>query len=163
MMDATWATRRLEQRLARIHGRIPGPPMPATEQGGKQMFSLSDRSKAKLSGVHHDLVRVVELAMTMTREDFMVGEGIRTLERQLELVAAGKSQTMKSRHLTGHAVDLWCLDGGKVVWDMPRYRRLAEIVEKAARAVGVPVEWGGNWKSLRDGPHFQLPRDQYPD
>lgn len=125
-------------------------------------FTLSDRSKKRLQGVHPDLVRVVERAIELTPVDFVVTEGLRTKARQKELVAAGASQTMNSRHITGHAVDLAALVGGKVRWDWPLYSKLAEGMKTAAIELDIPLEWGGDWKSLRDGPHFQLPWKDYP-
>lgn len=121
---------------------------------------LSQRSLNNLKGVHPDLVKVVMLAAT--RAEFVVTEGVRTLLRQSELVKAGASQTMKSRHLTGHAVDLAALVGGEVRWDWPLYTKLAVAMKSAATECGVPLEWGGDWESLRDGPHFQLPWKEYP-
>jgi peptidoglycan L-alanyl-D-glutamate endopeptidase CwlK len=85
------------------------------------------------------------------------------MDRQAELVRAGKSQTMRSRHLTGHAVDLAALDeAGRVTWARPAYEALASQMKTAAAAEGVPVEWGGDWRSFFDGPHFQLPWASYP-
>jgi peptidoglycan L-alanyl-D-glutamate endopeptidase CwlK len=123
---------------------------------------LSARSLQRLNGVHPDLVRVVKRAIELTGVDFAVTEGLRTLARQRELVTAGASQTLRSRHLTGHAVDLVALVGGKVRWDWPLYPRIAESMKAAAKELNVPIEWGGDWKSLRDGPHFQLPWKAYP-
>jgi peptidoglycan L-alanyl-D-glutamate endopeptidase CwlK len=93
---------------------------------------------------------------------FMVLEGLRTPARQKQLVAKGASKTMRSRHLTGHAVDIAPLLGGKVSWDWPLYHRLAPIVKRAAAAENVPVEWGGDWRTFKDGPHWQLPWAKYP-
>jgi peptidoglycan L-alanyl-D-glutamate endopeptidase CwlK len=112
--------------------------------------------------VHADLVRIVERAIELTEVDFTVLEGMRGVARQKELVAAGASQTMNSRHLTGHAVDLGALVGGKVRWDWPLYHLIADAMKRAASELGVPLEWGGDWKSFKDGPHFQLPRNRYP-
>jgi peptidoglycan L-alanyl-D-glutamate endopeptidase CwlK len=85
------------------------------------------------------------------------------MDRQAELVRAGKSQTMRSRHLTGHAVDLAALDeAGRVTWARSAYEALASQVKAAAAAEGVLVEWGGDWRSFFDGPHFQLPWASYP-
>lgn len=125
------------------------------------MFKLSKRSRDSLQGVHPDLVRVVERAIQLTEVDFVVIEGLRTPARQAELVKAGASQTQNSRHLTGHAVDLaaWV---GTVRWDWPLYPRIATAVKQAAKELGVPIEWGGDWTSFKDGPHFQLPRKAYP-
>jgi peptidoglycan L-alanyl-D-glutamate endopeptidase CwlK len=130
--------------------------------------ALLPRCRARLQGVHPDLVRVVELART--RAPFIVTEGLRTRERQAELVARGASRTMNSRHLTGHAVDLayWLDDGdghpenGEIRWDWPLYARLGEVVKQAARELGVAIVWGGDWTSFRDGPHFELDRRVYP-
>ena len=120
-------------------------------------FQLSERSQERLKGVHPDLVRVVDLAIEQSPLDFMVTEGLRTKAQQAKYVAAGKSQTMNSRHLTGDAVDLAVLIDGQLTWEWKHYAALAETVNQAAKQLGVPIEWGGDWKSLKDGPHFQLP------
>jgi peptidoglycan L-alanyl-D-glutamate endopeptidase CwlK len=125
-------------------------------------FKLSSRSLARLEGVHPDLVRVVKAAITMTDVDFGVTEGPRTEARQRELVASGASQTMRSRHLTGHAVDLVAYVGSEIRWDWPLYHKIAAAMDAAALTEGVPLEWGGRWTTLRDGPHFQLPWSEYP-
>jgi peptidoglycan L-alanyl-D-glutamate endopeptidase CwlK len=126
------------------------------------MFTLGPRSKARLQGVNPDLVKVVERAIKLSEVDFTVIEGLRTLERQRKLVDAGASQTMKSRHLTGHAVDLAAWVDDQVDWSWPLYDKIAAAMKQASAQVGVPIEWGGNWTSFRDGPHFQLPWKQYP-
>lgn len=125
-------------------------------------FQLSKRSKDRLSGVHPDLVRVVEKAIEISDIDFTVLEGVRSIARQTQLVASGASQTMRSRHITGHAVDLGAYVAGQVRWDWPLYYKLAATVKKAAAECNVPIEWGGDWKSFPDGPHFQLPHKEYP-
>lgn len=127
-------------------------------------FTLGAQSRARLKNVHPDLVRVVERAIGLTPVDFRVLEGVRTLERQKQLVAAGASRTLNSRHLTGHAVDLGALIGGKIAWDWPLYSRIAKAMKEAARIEKVPLEWGGEvfGPKFRDGPHFQLPFASYP-
>lgn len=125
-------------------------------------FVLGSRSRAKLKGVHPDLVRVVELALTYSPHDFTITEGLRSVARQRELKAAGASQTMNSRHITGHAIDFAVLVGGKVRWDWPLYGQVAEAFKRAAKELNVPIIWGGDWKSLRDGPHVELDRRKYP-
>ena len=125
-------------------------------------FGLSARSLARLEGVHPDLVRVVKRAITLTPVDFVVLEGLRTVARQKQLVASGASQTMNSRHITGHAVDLGAYAAGSVRWDWPLYHRIAVAVKEAARLEGVPIEWGGDWRTFKDGPHWQLPHKDYP-
>jgi peptidoglycan L-alanyl-D-glutamate endopeptidase CwlK len=125
-------------------------------------ITLGERSLSRLQGVHPDLVRVVKRAAAMSDLDFTVLEGLRTLERQKQLVKAGASKTMNSRHLTGHAVDIAPMLAGAVSWDWPLYRRLAPIVKAAAVAENVPIEWGGDWRTFKDGPHWQLPFKGYP-
>lgn len=123
---------------------------------------LSDRSIHRLTGVHNDLVRVVMLAAKNTDLDFIVTEGMRTMEKQKLLFAKGASKTLNSRHLTGHAVDLAAMVGDEVRWDWPLYHRLAKTMKAAAVELNVPLEWGGDWRSIKDGPHFQLPWKDYP-
>lgn len=125
-------------------------------------YSLSKKSLDRLSGVHPHLVGVVKRAIEITECDFTVLEGVRSKARQQQLVAAGASQTMNSRHLTGHAVDLGACVGGSVRWDWPLYFKIADAMKKAAVELGVPLEWGGDWKKFKDGPHFQLPHKGYP-
>lgn len=123
-------------------------------------YSLGTRSKQNLSGVHPDLVAVVKLAITITEQDFTVIEGIRNINRQRELVKAGKSTTMNSRHITGHAVDMvpWPVD-----WDdLERFEVMAEAMKQAADELDIPIVWGGDWKSFYDAPHFELDRKAYP-
>ena len=125
-------------------------------------FKLSRRSLARLEGVHPDLVRVVNLAIELTEVDFGVTEGLRTTEKQREYVARGASKTMNSRHLTGHAVDLVAYVGAEVRWDWPLYHKIADAMKRAANSLGVPIVWGGDWRSFKDGPHFELDRKSYP-
>lgn len=125
-------------------------------------FILGPRSLSKLTGVHPDLDRVVRRAIGLTTVDFVVIEGVRTLARQKELMAAGASKTLKSRHLTGHAVDLAPVVGKQVRWDWPLFYTLEAFVKQAASEESVPIEWGGDWESFKDGPHWQLPWASYP-
>lgn len=125
-------------------------------------FKFSQRSLNNLSGVHPDLVKVVRRALEITDTDFAVIEGLRSKERQAELVKAGASQTMNSRHITGHAVDLAAVVGGAIRWDWPLYERIAKAVKTAAAELKVSVIWGGDWKTFKDGPHFELDRKVYP-
>ena len=123
---------------------------------------MNKASIERLQKVHPDLQRVIFRAEKETSQVFIVTEGIRTLERQKELLAKGASRTLKSRHLTGHAVDLAVMIGKEVRWDWPLYYTLADTVKQAAAAEGVPIEWGGDWVKFKDGPHFQLPWAAYP-
>lgn len=121
------------------------------------------RSLRNLHGVHEDLVRVVEVAADLGPVKFCVIEGLRTPQRQAELVKAGASMTLQSRHLHGFAVDLAVVVGDQIRWDWPLYAALAEQMQRAADACGKQIIWGGSWRKLKDGPHFELPRKLYRD
>ena len=133
-------------------------------------MKLNSASYARLRGVHPDLVRVVlRCAADWAEKDtgFIVTCGVRTLEEQKLLKAKGATRTLRSRHLVAangyaHAVDLACSLNGQVRWDWPLYDRLAKAMKAAAKKEKVPLEWGGAWKTFKDGPHFQLPWVQYP-
>jgi peptidoglycan L-alanyl-D-glutamate endopeptidase CwlK len=126
------------------------------------MYHLGKRSRTRLAGLHPDLVVVVATAITMTDIDFTVLEGRRSIERQRQLVLKGASQTLRSRHLTGHAVDLGAYVAGQVRWDWPLYHQINKAMKRAAEQCEINIEWGGDWKTFKDGPHFQLPWREYP-
>ena len=123
-------------------------------------YKLGTRSMQNLSGVHPDLVAVVKRAIGITEQDFSVIEGIRNIDRQRKLVAQGKSQTMNSRHLTGHAVDIAPYP---LSWDWEYFYPIADAMKEAAEELDVDLEWGGDWTSFKDGPHFQLSWEDYPE
>lgn len=125
-------------------------------------ITLGARSLSRLNGVHPDLVRVMKRAAAISTIDFTVLEGVRTAARQKQLLAQGATTTLRSRHLTGHAVDLAVMVGGTVRWDWPLCHKLAPVIKEAARLEVVPIEWGGDWKTFKDGPHWQLPWKAYP-
>lgn len=112
--------------------------------------------------MHPDLVKVVRLALELSPVDFGITEGLRTVERQKQLVAEGKSQTMNSRHISGHAVDVFAYPTPAGSWDWQYYQQISRAFKQAGKNLGIPVEWGGDWKTLKDGPHFQLPYADYP-
>ncbi len=125
------------------------------------MTLLDARSERNLLGVDDALVRVVRRAAELVDDGddglgFVVTEGVRTVVRQAELVKAGASRTLKSRHLIGQAVDLAATVSGEVRWDWPLYPKLADAMKAAATELGVVITWGGDWKTLVDGPHFQI-------
>lgn len=131
------------------------------------MYKLGDRSLMRLKGVHPDLVKVVMHAIEITTVDFTVLEGVRTPERQKLLVAAGASETLNSRHIPGadglgKAVDLGAWLDDQVDWSWPLYAKIADAMKTAATECKIPIEWGGDWKKFKDGPHFQLPWKDYP-
>ena len=108
-------------------------------------FKLSQRSLSKLEGVSPDLVAVVKRAIEITDVDFGVTEGVRSLSRQRELVNAGKSQTMNSKHITGDAVDLVAYCGSDISWELNLYDEIADAMKEGAQACGVKVCWGASW------------------
>ena len=121
---------------------------------------LGTRSLQNLSGVNPDMVAVVKRAIEITEVDFTVIEGIRHINRQRELLKAGKSTTLNSRHITGHAVDMVPYP---VDWeDLERFELMAEAMKEAADELDIPIVWGGDWKSFYDAPHFELDRKEYP-
>ena len=124
-------------------------------------YAFSDRSIERMKGLHPDLVAVMHRAIQITPIDFTVVEGLRTEARQKVLVAQGKSQTMNSRHLTGHAIDVAPVVNGKVSWNWKHYYPLAKAIKQAASDLGINIEWGGDWTSFKDGPHWQLSWSTY--
>lgn len=152
-------------------------------------FSLGEKSLRELEGVHADLVAVVKRAIVLTAQDFSVHDGLRTVAEQQRLVAAGASQTMNSRHLSGHAVDLVPVVNGKLRWEWSPIYVIADAVRVAARELKVPLRWGGAWdvdfteseespedlvsgyvarrrkngqRAFIDGPHYELPFRNHP-
>lgn len=129
-------------------------------------FTLDQRSVRNLEGVKSDLVKVVYAAAAAMPPElrFVVTEGVRTEVRQAQLLKAGASRTMRSRHLTGDAVDVAAQidsDGDgrwEVRWDWPLYARIAAVFKAEAEKLKVDITWGGDWVSFRDGPHFELTR-----
>ena len=122
-------------------------------------YRLSQRSMQNLSGVHPDLVAVVKRAIEITEQDFSVIEGIRNIDRQRKLVAQGKSQTMNSRHLTGHAVDLAPYP---LSWDWEYFWPIVEAMQTAADELSVDLTSGAYWENFPDGPHHELSWEAYP-
>lgn len=153
-------------------------------------YHLGAKSQAELKGVHPDLVKVVERAIQLTSQDFSVIDGLRTDEEQKRYVASGASKTLRSRHLTGHAVDLAAYINGQARWEVVPLCDIAEAMRIAARELHVPIRWGGCWDELLtasdlppeemihayqarraahgyphafiDAPHFELPEALYP-
>ena len=136
----------------------------------------AQRTEENLQGVHADLVAVVRLAQERCAVPFIVTEGVRSLEKQKKLLTLGATRTLKSRHLATtngkcHAVDVaaWLdtdedgkTDQGEVRWDWPLMNTIALAMKSAAMTLNVPLVWGGDWRSFKDGPHYELPRKEYP-
>jgi len=125
-------------------------------------FKLSQKSLDRLAGVHPELVACVKRAIELSTVDFAVLEGVRSKARQEQLVAAGASQTLNSRHIPGHAVDLGAWVDNQVDWSWPLYHKIAAAMKEAAKELNVALVWGGDWRTFKDGPHFELDRRKYP-
>ena len=111
--------------------------------------------------MHPDLVAIVRHTCQIGAPRFLVLEGVRTIERQRQLLKQGATTTLRSRHLTGHAVDLAPLQAGKPSWHWPHYHALAPFIKAAAEELGIAVDWGGDWRDFPVGPHWQLPLQSY--
>lgn len=120
------------------------------------MYRFSNRSLKNLKGVDAKLVILAGLMLNISPYDFVITEGLRTRERQKFLVKTGKSQTMNSKHLTGHAIDIAILINGKVTWEYKYYKEFAYEFKKLAKFLNFNVTWGGDWKSFIDAPHFSI-------
>lgn len=130
-------------------------------------FQLSARDITRLRGVHPDLVKVLKRAAELFPQGFHVVQGIRTVAEQKQNMAKGASQTMRSRHLTGHAVDICAHDAsGKGVLEGPAvpalYASLNKVMKQAAVELNIPITWGGSWKTLKDYGHWELSWASYP-
>lgn len=129
---------------------------------------MNIRSLQRLDKCHPDLRKVLVAAAKKCPVDIEISETLRTKARQAELFKAGASQTMNSRHLANpldglsRAADFYCTVNGKVRWDWPLYIKVAAHIKETAKSLGISVVWGGDWRTLRDGPHFELDRKVYP-
>lgn len=128
---------------------------------------MDERTKTNLKYVHPDLVKVFNRAYELAEVKPIITSKPRTLQEQRQLMAKGASQTLKSRHLLSadgkvRAIDIAFVIDRKVRWDWPLYKTFADVMKRAGKELGIPVEWGGDWKTFKDGPHFQLPWKQYP-
>ena len=125
------------------------------------MYKFGTRSLSNLVGVHEDLQKVMHQSISTSPYDFTITEGLRSPGRQQRMVDEGKSTTLRSRHLTGHAIDLAVLVNGKVIWDLKEYQELAIHIMAVAKELEVPMVWGGSWKTLVDAVHYELDRRVY--
>lgn len=148
---------------------------------------LDEVSVRRMQGVHPDLVKVADYAAGVSSVQFVITQGLRSKEEQERLVAEGKSKTMNSRHLTGHALDVAAKVNKQISWDMAHYFKIAEAFRDAGKALNVPIRWGACWQVINDLPdlrkanaeyvakckrdnvkplidavHFELPKASYP-
>lgn len=131
-------------------------------------YQFSQSSKDKLRGVHSDLVKVANLAISKSDIDFKVIEGVRSKDRQAYLFKQGATKTMNSRHLTGHAIDIVPVP---LDWkNSDSFKKVADAMFSASKELKIPIRWGGDWnrngrsddEKFYDGPHFELLKEAYP-
>jgi len=139
-------------------------PIPKSYQ---QSVKQWQRSETSLKGVHPDLVKIYRRAVEISELDPVVTCGTRSVAEQRILVAKGASRTMNSRHIPGRdgfgkAIDVAFIFGPDLRWDGPLYKQFSGCMKQAARELKLSVEWGGDWRSFCDMPHFQLPSSIYP-
>lgn len=143
------------------------------------MYKLSKRSLTNLQGVNTNLVKVVQRAIEIAKQDFMVTEGLRSREQCC--INYGKGRTAQqctqkgvpakyaqpdiskvtwlnnpfaSKHAQGRAVDLVPYP---VDWnDLAKFRLIAEAMKQAAKELNVSINWGGDWQKTKDYPHFEV-------
>lgn len=116
-----------------------------------------EKTRARLEGVNSDLVNVILEAISEYGSPVGISEGVRTLAKQKEYLAKGKSKTLNSYHLKGQAVDVYILDDrGNADWSLHKYKAFADIVKRIAESKHLTIIWGGDWKTLSDGPHFEI-------
>lgn len=138
---------------------IPVEPVKPVQTKG---YKFSAQSLSNLNGLNERLVKVIKRALEVSEIDFAVNEGKRTLERQKKLKASGASQTLKSNHLTGNAVDLVPTPNGKMDWnDWNNFYTLCQSMQKAAEELGIAIRWGGCWETINHKPGH--PKDWIED
>lgn len=128
---------------------------------------MDPRSELNLEHVHPDLVKVIRLTDLRHQSAFVVIQGLRTLAQEKTNVATGHSETLHSRHLPNKdgvacAVDVMATPNGHPSWDAEAYKPIATMIEAVGTYLYIPIEWGGDWTTLKDWGHFQLPWKEYP-
>ena len=126
---------------------------------------LSRRSKLALVGVHRDLLTLASNAPSVADEDKGITvdiiEGVRDQATQVKYLNEGKSKTLNSRHLTGHAFDFAVFVNGELQKKIdPLYRQQADLFKETAKRLGYDITWGGDWGW--DGMHIELSWEAYP-
>lgn len=132
-------------------------------------YQFSRQSIERLKEVHPVLVAICWRALSLSEYDFGISQGKRTRAEQARMVEQGKSQTMDSKHLTGHAIDFAVYDP-ELTWDFDKYREVAHAFYTAAAEYDVTIRWGGDWDSdgyshdhsLVDGPHIEINPSEWP-
>ena len=122
-------------------------------------FKWSKRSLKELQGIHPDLRKLCDRALALSSIDFLIVDGLRTIEEQKRHVASGASKTLRSRHLHGFAVDFAAVIGGKIRWEVVYYAPIRDAFRRASKELGVPLGPDISW----DPGHIELSKRKYPD
>lgn len=149
--------------LEALRGLFFRPAMAATVTAAVAIgaYQFTERSRINLEGVQPPLITVTQCAYDETKAGFVVIDGMRTEEEQKRNVAGGVSWTLRSRHLTGHAIDFAALHNGKVTFEPKFYPPIADAFNRCSIQHGIPIIWGGEWKQ-KDYGHIELDRKTYP-
>mgnify|MGYP000604452948 CR=1 FL=1 len=161
MLDRPIDVSSLQQRANEFGNRGPQARYQHVSVANNSGFMMSDKSRQKMKDVHPLLTQVVETAMSLSVVDFKVTEGVRSLERQAELLADGRSWVKTSKHQVdpvsklGHACDVMALPTPDGSWDWEYYEQINDAMQAAAKIHNARITWGGGW-AVRDGCHFQI-------
>tara|TARA_Y100001972_G_C7586409_1_gene294042 strand:- start:227 stop:664 length:438 start_codon:yes stop_codon:yes gene_type:complete len=126
-------------------------------------FKFGKSSEEKLQTVRPELADVARKALELSSIDFGITEGLRSEQKQKQLVSEGASKTMKSKHLTGHAIDIVCYADGKITWDLEHYQTAAYAFGLASKELDVQIRWGGNWSGYKTGDFKLDPNNKFVD
>lgn len=140
------------------------PVMPILNDGGSSppgKFTFSQRSIKAMEGIRPELRQVADRAIELTTHDFVITQGLRTIEQQREYVSEGKSQTMNSRHLVGCAIDY--VDYPEFSYNMKLMTEISKAFKQASKELNIPIHWGGDWKGFVDSSHIELDPEVYPN
>jgi peptidoglycan L-alanyl-D-glutamate endopeptidase CwlK len=85
--------------------------------------------------------------------DLLIYETIRSKETQAANVRKGASQTMKSYHIVGQALDFVPVVHGETDWG--GYNR-PDILKAVKEAKRLGFTWGQDWITFKDSPHLQF-------
>jgi peptidoglycan L-alanyl-D-glutamate endopeptidase CwlK len=121
-------------------------------------WEFSPRSLREMKGIHPKLRKIADLAIQYSELDFIVTDGKRTIAEQRAYVRKGASKTMRSKHLTGRALDFVSLVDGRISWESKPMTKVAKAFKKASKELGIPIVWGGDWRGSWDKPHIELGR-----
>jgi peptidoglycan LD-endopeptidase CwlK len=123
---------------------------------------VDDRSETNIATLLpevHPIARMLVQKAAANGIEIRVISGLRSYEEQDALYAQGRTAPGKivtnarggfSNHNFGIAFDVGVFSGGKYLTESPMYKAVGVLGQELG------LEWGGNWTSIVDEPHFQL-------